>query len=314
MNAITNHCKSGLKSRVCAIIGSQWGDEGKGKLTDILAEKYDICARFNGGNNAGHTIVRDGQKFAFHILPSGMLNPNTLNVIGNGVVVSLRALEKELAMLTERGINFNGKLKISDKAHLILDAHIDADKEQEVSSGNKMLGTTKNGIGPCYATKARRTGVRVGDLKYLSAFNEKYATTLRSLGKSPDQYASELEYIHKMTHYLLTNDMIADTTYLVNQAFHNRKRILLEGANATMLDIDFGTYPYVTSSSTSIGGCFTGLGIAPNQIETVVGITKAYTTRVGEGPFPSELVGDEEELGKSIREIVIFILIFRVLK
>lgn len=300
-------CNTGLKSRFTAIIGSQWGDEGKGKLTDILCSGYDICARFNGGNNAGHTIVANGKKFAFHLLPSGVLNGNTLNIIGNGVVVNLESLKKELDNLDAN--NVKTKLVISDKAHLALKAHMEADAEQEAASGKDSIGTTKKGIGPCYATKARRTGLRVGDLLEMNDFQtfiNKYNFLLKTMGKdhNKSEYKEELDKIKQIREFLLEKKMITDTVQLINEAYKNKKRILAEGANATMLDIDFGTYPYVTSSSTSIGGVITGLGVSPGKIETVIGITKAYTTRVGDGPFPTECINnDDEEFGKQLRDI-----------
>ena len=304
MRSISTHCKTGLKSRVSAIIGSQWGDEGKGKLTDILAQKYDICARFNGGDNAGHTIVAEGKKYAFHLLPSGMLNQKTVNVIGNGVVVNLLSLKKELSSLDKSGVDYKGRLIVSDRAHLTFATHIEADVQQETDSGDKMIGTTKKGIGPTYASKARRTGLRVSDLNDWDTFLEKYNRLIKSFGKDSSNYKDELEQIKQMRNFLLENNMIKDSIEVINYAYKNNKRILAEGANATLLDIDFGTYPYVTSSSTSVGGVMTGLGISPNKIETVIGITKAYTTRVGSGPFPSECKGEEEHIGEDIRKRV----------
>jgi adenylosuccinate synthase len=305
MKHMTTYCKTGLKSRVCAVIGSQWGDEGKGKLTDILAEKYDICARFNGGDNAGHTIVVGKQKYAFHLLPSGMLNQGTTNMIGNGVVVNLVSLKKELKSLDDSGIDYKGRLIISDRAHLTVKAHIDADVEQETASKDKMIGTTKKGIGPTYATKARRTGLRISDLNDWDMFTEKYQRLVKSMGRDVKDFPDELDQLKEIRSYLIKNNMIKDGIDVINSAYKNGKRILAEGANATLLDIDFGTYPYVTSSSTSIGGVMTGLGLAPQKLETTIGIAKAYTTRVGSGPFPSELVGEETHIGEDIRARVI---------
>lgn len=300
MKTLTTHCKTGLKSRVCAVIGSQWGDEGKGKLTDILAEKYDVCARFNGGDNAGHTIVVGKQKFAFHILPSGMLNSKTLNVIGNGVVVNMKSLMTELKMLDDAGVDYKGRLVLSDRAHLVFQSHIDADVAQETNLKENSIGTTKKGIGPTYATKARRTGVRVCDLINWDSFVQKYQAVNKSLGKESSK--DELDEIKQQREFILKHDMIHNTITLVNDAIKNNKRVLAEGANATLLDIDFGTYPYVTSSSTSIGGVMTGLGLPPHKMETVVGIAKAYTTRVGSGPFPTECLNEEQEIGEDIRK------------
>ena len=299
MKPLTSICKNGTNSRVCAIIGSQWGDEGKGKLTDILSGSYDICARFNGGNNAGHTIVVDNKKYAFHLLPSGMLNPNILNLIGNGVVVNLNSLKQELQGLIDKQIPHN--LVISDRAHLVFNSHIEADAEQEKQAGDASLGTTRKGIGPTYATKCRRTGLRVGDLMYMDTFMDKYRFLMKTMNKEVDN--DEVNRIKLIREYLIEKKMIVDTVSIINKAHYSGKRILLEGANATMLDIDFGTYPYVTSSPTSIGGVMTGLGIAPNKLETIVGITKSYTTRVGEGPFPSECLGAEAHIGKELGNI-----------
>jgi adenylosuccinate synthase len=297
-------CKSGLKSRFTTIIGSQWGDEGKGKLVDILASgSYDICARFNGGNNAGHTIVAHGKKFAFHLLPSGVLNPNTTNVIGNGVVVHLESLKKELDGLDKENVKAN--ILISDRAHLVFKTHIEEDVEQEKARGAKSIGTTKKGIGPCYASKARRTGVRVGDIIDFDLFIQKYNFLLKTSGRDHNDqvYREEIDSLRQIREYLIKKNMITDTVSLINEAALSGQRILAEGANATMLDIDYGTYPYVTSSSTSIGGVMTGLGVSPDKLETCIGITKAYTTRVGEGPFPTECVGDDHENGEILGSI-----------
>ena len=304
MKSVSNYCKTGLKSRVSAIIGAQWGDEGKGKLTDILADKYDICARFNGGDNAGHTIIVGDKRFAFHLLPSGMLNERCVNLIGNGVVVNLRSLKKELASLDKANVDYKKRLFISDRAHLVIQAHIDADVSAEQQLKENNIGTTKKGIGPTYASKARRNGLRVHDLKDWNLFVEKYTNLVRSYGKRVEDFAEELDELKSIREYLITNNMIQDTIHLISEANNNQKRILCEGANATLLDIDFGTYHFVTSFSTSIGGVCTGLGLPPHKIETVIGIAKAYTTRVGSGPFPTECLGEEEAIGEDIRKRV----------
>lgn len=306
---LRNICKTGKESRVCAIIGSQWGDEGKGKLTDILAESYDICARFNGGNNAGHTIVANGKKYAFHLLPSGSLNPKTLNILGNGVVINLPSLKKELDNIEKNNIKLN--LLISDRAHIALNAHIHMDIEQEQAAGSGSIGTTRKGIGPCYGTKARRTGLRIGDLFDMKDFEQKYNYLMKcnnldinkqDLKINNQSVKEELDEIKQIADILKSKIMIGDTIQVVNEAYYDRKRILCEGANATMLDIDYGTYPYVTSSPTSIGGVLTGLGLNHTKLETVIGITKAYTTRVGEGPFPTECINEEAEIGEELRK------------
>jgi adenylosuccinate synthase len=223
-------------------------------------------------------------------------------VIGNGVVVNLMSLKKELYTLDKNGIDYKGRLIVSDRAHLIFQCHIDADVQQESDSGDKMIGTTKKGIGPTYSTKARRTGIRVGEIVDWDIFVEKYNRLLKSVGRNSEQYKDELDHLKQFRSYMIENNMIRDSIDLINNAHRNGKRILAEGANATLLDIDFGTYPFVTSSSTSIGGVMTGLGISPNKLETVIGIAKAYTTRVGSGPFPSECIGDETEIGEDIRK------------
>jgi adenylosuccinate synthase len=250
--------------------------------------------------NKGHTIVVGKLKFAFHILPSGIINSKTLNVIGNGAVVNLLSLESELKQLHDKGVGFSKNLAISDRAHLTFQAHIQADVSQEAATENK-IGTTKKGIGPTYATKARRSGIRVADLLDWEDFVVKYNLLYKSLGYDPANFKEELDKLKKVTEFLKSNDIIKDTVSLLHENIKNKKRILCEGANATLLDIDFGTYPYVTSSSTSIGGVCTGLGVPPKAIETVVGIAKAYTTRVGSGPFPTECVGEESDIGEDIR-------------
>jgi adenylosuccinate synthase len=289
-----------MKDQVCVVLGSQWGDEGKGKLVDILSQEYDIIARCQGGSNAGHTIVVDGQKFAFHLLPSGILHKNATCLIGNGVVIHLPTLFKELAALDEKGIDYKGRLKISDRAHLLFDYHQVVDGMQEDELAGEKIGTTKKGIGPCYSMKAQRTNLRVGDLRYMKHFEENLAKGVKSIQK---RYKFEYDVTAEVERYKkyaeILEPMIVDSVAYINEAYDSGKKILIEGANATMLDLDFGTYPFVTSSSASIGGACTGLGIAPSLIDYGVGIVKAYTTRVGSGPFPTELLN---ELGDAIRE------------
>jgi adenylosuccinate synthase len=261
-------------------------------LVDILAEEHDIVARFNGGSNAGHTLKVGNFKFAFHLLPCGMLYPNKLNLIGNGVVIHIPALFEELAQLDQHKIDWHERLIISDRAHLTFKAHLAMDKMFEEKL---FLGTTKRGIGPTYGLKSFRWGVRVGELQNWSAFLEKYNRfndfVEQTYGIKVDRQA-ELSELKNYTDILIRRKMIKDTVGLLHDAMAH-KRILTEGANAIMLDIDFGTYPYVTSSNTSVGAICTGLGIPPQRIESVLGVVKAYTTRVGEGPFPSELEGWE---------------------
>lgn len=289
-----------MDNQVCAVLGAQWGDEGKGKLVDILSEKYDFVARCQGGSNAGHTIVVDGVRFAFHLIPSGILHQGTTCLIGNGVVLHLPTFFKELESLDEKGVNYNGRLKISDRAHLLFDYHQTVDGLREEELAGEMIGTTKKGIGPCYSAKMTRIGLRVGDLRFFKHFEENLARNLENLQKRfKFEYDLDAE-IEKYKEYAeKLEPMIVDSVYYLNQAYEEGKKILIEGANATLLDIDFGTYPFVTSSNASIGGACTGLGIAPSKIDCSVGIVKAYTTRVGAGPFPSEL---HDTLGEQIRE------------
>lgn len=287
-------CKTGLKSRFCVILGSQWGDEGKGKLVDILAKDYDVCARFNGGANAGHTVVADGHKYAFHLLPCGILYQKCINVLGNGVVLHVPTLFEELAQLDKNGVPYKGRLLISDRAHLVSNIQIKADGLLEEQKGKAAIGTTKRGIGPTYASKALRIGLRAGDLLDWSKFLEKYNNFIRDLSYlyRIDSFDTkqELDELRTLSERIRKDNMIVDSIEYMNQALRSDKRIIAEGANATMLDIDFGTYPYITSSSTTVGGVCTGLGVPPQAIETNIGIMKAYTTRVGGGPFPTELL------------------------
>lgn len=292
---------SGLDSGLCAVLGGQWGDEGKGKLVDILAGRYDLVARFNGGHNAGHTLVVDGRKFAFHVLPCGLLYPGKMNVIGNGVVVESGNLFRELAQLDEAGIDYDGRLKISDRAHVLFRIHQSLDQRQEEHRGGGAIGTTGRGIGPSYQSKAGRGGVRMGDLVDFDVF----AAKARALAKHSGAEGAELAMEEDLQMY---NDewrarllpMIADTTHLVQEELAAGRRVLCEGANAVMLDLDHGTYPYVTSSSTGAGGICTGLGLPPSAVEHTIGIVKAYTTRVGAGPFPTEL---DDATGQHLRDV-----------
>ncbi|CAM9834250.1 unnamed protein product [Chrysoparadoxa australica] len=281
---------------VDVVLGAQWGDEGKGKLVDILSKDYDVCARVAGGSNAGHTIVVDGQKYKFHLLPSGMLNPNSTGVIGNGVVVHVPTLMKEIKGLEAAGIEFAGRLKISDRAHIVFDFHQQIDGLNEGQLGRNKLGTTKKGIGPAYSSKMLRNGVRVGDLANFEGFENKLRCLVEyykgHYGESLEiDIEKEIEYYRGVRDFIRA--MTCDTIEYTNAAFTDGKNILIEGANATMLDIDFGTYPYVTSSNPSIGSVFTGLGMAPNKLKNIYGTVKCYCTRVGEGPFPTELLEDE---------------------
>ena len=281
------------------IVGLQWGDEGKGKIVDLKAKDFDIVVRSQGGHNAGHTVVVDGVKYSLHLLPSGVLNPNAINVIANGVVVYPPQLIKEIENF---GHNIKKKLLISDKAHMILDHHIAVDKAREKLRGKKAIGTTGRGIGPAYADKVARVGVRMGELKDIDRLLEKlehyyemnrgYFEYLEIKIPSLNQLKKELKYWQNEL-----GEMIVDTTkYLWDNL---NKHILLEGAQATLLDIDHGTYPYVTSSNTIASGALTGSAIPPKKLSKVIGIAKAYTTRVGNGPFPTEDLGED---GYRLRE------------
>jgi len=298
--ALNRACRTGLNSKVTAVLGCQWGDEGKGKLVDILAKEHNIVGRFNGGGNAGHTLKVDGKKYAFHLVPCGILYKDKLNVIGNGVVLSIPGLFKEIGNFEANGLDWSGKLVISDRAHITTKAHLEIDAKMEKG---KKLGTTLKGIGPTYALKAFRVGLRMGDLRHWNSFQEKYKALTdfaeSNFGIKTDR-DSELQELQKYRQILLEKNMIQDTVLLMNKALKDGKKILAEGANAVMLDLDYGTYPYVTSSSTGIGGICTGMSIPPQKIESVIGVVKAYTTRVGLGPMPTELL---DKRGERMREI-----------
>jgi adenylosuccinate synthase len=284
---------AGLNARVCAVVGGQWGDEGKGKLSDVLAKGYDIVARYNGGNNAGHTVVANGKKYAFHLIPCGIIYPHTTNILGNGTVIHLPSMFEELEPLTEDGLEWEGRLLISDRAHLLFDFHQSLDGKQEEGRGDKNIGTTKKGIGPCYATKASRTGIRAGMLKHFDVFEGQLRDLLQS---QRDQYGLNVDVEGEVDRYRkyaeIVSPWVVNGPHFINEAYGQGKSIIAEGANAAMLDLDFGTYPFVTSSTTTAGGMCTGLGLSPDKIETTVGVVKAYTTRVGWGPFPTELTDD----------------------
>lgn len=294
----------GSLSQVCAVLGTQWGDEGKGKLVDILAERYDVVARCQGGSNAGHTIYNnEGKKFALHLIPSGILNENAVCVVGNGVVVHLPTFFEEVNRLESNGVDCKGRLLISDRAHLLFDLHQTVDGLREEELQGSMIGTTKRGIGPCYSSKAIRNGLRVSDLRYMDSFRDKLAnlywdaaSRFKNFEYEEKQIDAELERYKAFADRL--EPYIADTVHYVNQAYRQKKRVLVEGGQATMLDMDFGTYPFVTSSNPSAGGICTGLGIAPKIVGDIVGVVKAYSTRVGAGPYPTEIFG---ELGDKVR-------------
>lgn len=285
------------------IVGSQWGDEGKGKLVDLLSADYDIVARCQGGANAGHTIVVDGDKIALHLIPSGILNPKATCILGNGMVVHLPTFFKELKNLEDHNVSYKGRLFISDRAHLVFDLHqiIDGLKEQELTAGRGSIGTTKKGIGPTYSSKASRSGLRVGDLEHFDSFKEIFTQLVNNKHKrfGNFEYDTNAEIARYQQYREELRPFIVDSVFFINQAHSEGKTILIEGAQSTMLDLDFGTYPYVTSSSSSAGGASTGLGLAPTKIKSSIGVVKAYTTRVGAGPFPTEIL---DALGEEIRK------------
>lgn len=286
---------------VAAIIGGQWGDEGKGKLVDILAEQYDIIGRATGGANAGHTIYVGKNKYVFHLIPAGMLHPKKVCVMGNGMVINLPSLAEEADALEKGGIKIGKRLLISDRAHIVFEYHKLIDKLQEEMKAGKKVGTTGRGIGPSYSDKIARHGFRMGDLRDFEMFTERFTaqvTLLQKMYGFTYDVAAELKQIKAYAKRFLP--YVTDTSLFLAQERKKRKSILMEGANGTLLDVDHGTYPYVTSSNASIGGVITGSGVAPREIKSVVAIVKAYTTRVGSGPFPTELT---DALGEEIRKI-----------
>ena len=291
---------SDLGNRV-AIIGTQWGDEGKGKLVDALSSFFNVVCRFSGGANAGHTIVVDDKKFVFHLLPSGMLHEGTIGVIGNGTVVDLPDILKELKQLSDVGLgDVAHRVKISFRAHVLLGYHKEIDQELERRKGDKKIGTTGRGIGPAYADKTSRIGIRCEDLLDIELLEEKIRHNCEFHAKN---YGLELNADEELKNLLAVREQIkpllCDTRKYLHDEMKAGKSVLFEGAQAHHLDIDHGTYPFVTSSPVSIGGICTGLGIPPQKIEGVVGIAKAYCTRVGAGPFPTEL---ENEYGETLRK------------
>ncbi len=287
------------------LIGTQWGDEGKGKVTDFLAEKADVVVRYQGGTNAGHTITVGEAVYKFHMIPSGILYPEKICIIGNGVVVDPQALITEIKGLKERGVTIEG-LKLSNRAHLIMPYHKKLDELEEEVRGIKQIGTTRRGIGPAYMDKIARLGIRVVDLLEEDSLREKLSFVLKAkneiltkvYGVAP--FSLE-EILAEFKEYIpILKPLITDTTLVIHEAREKGLKILLEGAQGSMLDLDHGTYPYVTSSNPTAGGAAVGSGMGPGLLDTVVGIVKAYTTRVGGGPFPTEL---SNEIGERIREV-----------
>ncbi len=289
---------------VTAIIGGQWGDEGKGKIVDLLAEKADMVARYSGGTNAGHTVVNSKGEFKLHLIPSGIFNSSADCLIGNGVVINPRILIEEIEKLKQRDID-TSRLYISDRAHVIMPYHILLDELEETNRGSSAIGTTKQGIGPAYMDKSARRGIRVGELIDKELFRNRLQRYLdfknliitRVFGQAPlsfdDIYTEYCDYADQLRPY------IRETCAMINEAYDKNVSILMEGAQGTMLDIDFGTYPYVTSSPPTAWGACLGMGLSPRKIGKIIGIFKAYTTRVGGGPFPTELT---DSIGEEIRE------------
>jgi len=287
------------------IVGAQWGDEGKGKIVDVLTEKADVVARYQGGHNAGHTVVINDEKFVLHLIPSGILHKDKLCIIGNGVVIEPSSLIDEIQGLREKGIEIDKNLLISKTAHLIMPYHVAIDNAHEGAKGLKKIGTTGRGIGPAYVDKMGRVGIRVVDLYSPKVFREKLEANLDEVNYlMENRYKAKgfgvaeiferyMEYAKKISRH------VADTDIIVNDMVKADKKILFEGAQGTLLDVDHGTYPFVTSSSSIAGGACTGLGVGPTRISRVLGVVKAYTTRVGGGPFPTEI---HDAVGEALRQ------------
>lgn len=283
------------------VVGTQWGDEGKGKIIDVISDRTDLTVRFQGGNNAGHTVVVGKEKFILHLIPSGILNPNSMCIIGPGVVVDPKVLLKEITVLEEKGVS-TANLFISDRAHIIMPYHITIDEVKESLRGDNKIGTTKRGIGPCYGDKISRIGIRAVDLLEPETFKKKLIANIEEKNVFFENiynvegldfekiYNEYMEYAEKLKHRII------DSVPVINKALMEKKMVLFEGAQAAMLDVDYGTYPYVTSSNPIAAGAAVGAGVSPRFIDKIIGVMKAYTTRVGEGPFPTELNNDLGEL------------------
>ena len=290
-------------TKVDVLLGLQWGDEGKGKVVDVLTPAYDIVARFQGGPNAGHTLEFDGKKYVLRSIPSGIFQKGQINIIGNGVVLDPVLFMEEAKALEANGLPLKQILKLSKKVHLILPTHRLLDAANEKAKGSNKIGTTGKGIGPTYTDKISRNGLRLGDTlhdfeaKYAAA-RDRHVNMLKSMGETPEFSELENKWLEGIE-YMKSFDII-DSEYEINQALKDNKRVLCEGAQGTLLDVDFGSYPFVTSSNTICSGACSGLGVAPNKIGEVYGIFKAYCTRVGSGPFPTELF---DETGKTIRDL-----------
>ncbi len=284
-----------------AVLGAQWGDEGKGKIVDLLTPNFDIVARYQGGHNAGHTVYVNGTKFVLRLIPSGILHPGVTCVIGNGVVVDPTALFGEIDELTRAGVDVTGRLFVSDKAHVILPYHRDLDLLSEARRGERKIGTTSRGIGPAYEDKIARRGIRVGDLADPVGLEKNVRDNVTARNRLVHDSTMEVEPVlgRLLEQAERLQPLVRDVSLLLNEAVRGGQAILFEGAQGTLLDIDHGTYPYVTSSNATIGGVCTGLGVGPRAIGGVMGVVKAYTTRVGEGPLPTEL---SDEMGQRLRD------------
>jgi adenylosuccinate synthase len=293
---------------VIAVIGAQWGDEGKGKIVDLLAERFDIVVRYQGGHNAGHSVQIGDKSFVLHLLPSGIVHEGKICVLGNGMVIDPKAFFEEADRLASQGIHITpDRVKVSSRAHLILPYHRALDHTSEERLGNEKVGTTLRGIGPAYEDKAGRRGIRVADALVPDVLRSRIERNLEDANRIIVAYGGEpldADTIVMETAFLVERlaPFITDTSHFLNQAAASGKTILLEGAQATLLDVDHGTYPFVTSSSTVVGGALVGTGLAPKRLNGVLGIVRTYTTRVGEGPFPTEMLESEAELGQLIRE------------
>jgi len=283
------------------VLGAQWGDEGKGKIVDLLTPRFDIVARYQGGHNAGHTVYVNGTKFVLRLIPSGILHPGVTCVIGNGVVIDPGALFAEVDELAKNGVEVGTRLVVSDKAHLILPYHRDLDLLSEARRGERKIGTTSRGIGPAYEDKIARRGIRVGDLADPKGLEQNVRDNVTARNRLVHDSTMEWRQVFDelMAHAKRLRPLVCDVSLMLNEVMRAGKSVLFEGAQGTLLDIDHGTYPYVTSSNASVGGVCTGLGVGPRAIGGVLGVVKAYTTRVGEGPLPTELSG---EMGQRLRD------------
>ena len=293
-----------MNARVDVLLGAQWGDEGKGKVVDVIAPNYDVIARFQGGPNAGHTLIFEGHKHVLHTIPSGVFHEGTLNLVGNGVVIDPVIFMKEIDVLKANGHDVQDRLLISRRAHLILPTHRALDAASEAEKGKEKIGSTLKGIGPTYMDKTGRNGLRTGDLERTD-WKERYDILVKKHERLLSLYSQVIPWKEAEAEWLDAIDRmramkLVDSEHFLDQALRDGKRVLAEGAQGTLLDIDFGTYPFVTSSNTITAGACTGLGIPPSRIGKVIGIFKAYGTRVGSGPFPTEL---NDEAGERIRQV-----------